>query len=360
MRRSFIVALLLMLIITIIALFFGNIRLAFLQNDDHFNIDHNVTVSKIILTSSVEEHVTLEKVGDNEWVLNNSHTANKLAVDQLIETLRRLTVKRPVSVSNRQAVNQHLQNEGTTVEVYKQRYCLNIPFLRGLFSGHSLIRKFIIGDVADNGQANYMRMYRTANPYIVYLTGISSAFHGVFSAKEDIWHDPLVINLKAHQIQKIDVNVPGSPEESFMIHGDGMAGFRMFDNQGVEIDRSLLDTVRLDRYIHSFNELAYYRLLTGESKVEAKEDRIQPSFIDIVVWRTTGESTRISCYYRPNRLQEGRLYVEGLLTDPNLFYMLINEEKLAIAEFYFFSRILRPRSYFLIDGTESSNHAEKE
>ncbi len=360
MRRPFLLTLTLILIIALIALFSGNMRIAFLQSDDHFNIDQNVSVSKIILTSSADEQVTLERIGDNEWVLNYIHAANKVAVNQLITTLRRLTVQRPVSIGNRQGVNEHLQRDGTTVEVYKRRFWLNIPFFGSLLPGHRLIRKFVIGDEVEGGQANYMRMYGSDNPYIVYLPGMSTAFHGLFSPEEAQWHDPLVIDLRAHQIQKIEVRVPESPKESFTISRDDMAGFSMFDDQGNEIDRSSLDTVRLDRYVHSFSELAYYSLLTGERKVTAKPERILPPFMEIEVWSTTGEYTHLICYYRPNRRQEGRLYAEGLVTDPNLFYMTINEEKFAAAEFYIFSRILRHRSYFLNDDSNSLMNAGKE
>jgi hypothetical protein len=360
MQRLLVYLFALILFIIVLFLYFGESLLSFRNSDNQFRIDPDVKVSMVVLHASSGEKVTLIRGTDNEWTLNNTFKANRVAVEQLIATVGRLSVKRPVSVSDRQKVNENLQNEGTTVEIYKQSYLLRLPFLKVEFARNKLIRKFIIGDEADDGQANFMRLYRSDNPYIVYRPGVSSSFHEIFSSSEHLWHDPLVLDLKAREIYKLNVSIPENKKESFSIIKDNSMIFRMFDNQGLVIDMSLLDSIRFHRYTHSFRGLYYYMLLTGEQEIQAREDKINPPFAELEVCDTAGECIVISCFYRPNRKQAGRLYVENLLTDPNLFYILINEQYLALAEFFSFSRILRHKSFFLIEGPDSYTNTGNE
>ncbi len=347
-RNHIILISMLTLVVAIIVINVSDRMMIQMKSDNQFGIDTDTKISKIVLYEGDSHQLLLELVDKNVWMLNEKFRANDFAIEQLISTLKRLTVKRPVSLEKQLIVNEHLERHGVTVEVYKLSHWIRLPFNIRLISRNKLLRTFILGEVTDEGQANYIRMSWSQSPYVVYLPGLATSFHEQFTTKEHLWHHPGVINLAAHQIQYIEVIVTDDPEESYILKRDADTNVMVFLNQGSPVNMSLIDTVRLERYLHSFKNLHFQQLLKGKDLDNSKEDMIKPSFLEMKICDIDDHCRTISCFYRPNRYDPGTLFVEDLLTDPNRFYIHIDGQDVAIAEFLIFSKVLRPLSFFKV------------
>ncbi len=353
-KNPVILIIILTLVFAIIVVNLSDRLMIQMNSDNQFGIESGTKISKIILYETDSQQLRLEMIDNNVWMLNETTRANDFAIEQLISTLRRLTVKRPVSVEKHLVVNESLEREGVTVEIYKPSYWIRLPFKMGLIARNKLLRTFIMGEVTDEGQANYIRMSWSPNPYVVYLPGLTTSFRDQLMTEEHLWHHPVVINLAAHQIQYIEVLVTGDPEESYILKRDADTNVMVFLSQGMPVNMSLIDTQKMERYLHSFKNLHFQQLLKGEAFDRSKADMMQPPFLEMRICDIEDHCRTVSCFFRPNRYDPKTLFVEDLQKDPNRFYMQIDGGDIAITEFLIFSKVLRPLSFFKVATQDDS------
>jgi hypothetical protein len=310
----------------------------------NFSVSSYEKISKIVLSKASENAVTLELTDDKSWVLNKEYQANNLAVNDLIRTTKNLSVNYPVAINERDSISSLLRNEGVRFDVYSRRYIISIGRWK-LFPFHRKINSFFVGDDVIDNNGTYMQIAKSDYPYIVHIPGYESGLNNTFIANHYEWRDPVVTNLTPSQIKKVKVQITSKEEESFIfINNNGIFEFKDIENN--QIPGFEFDIFKTQRFVAAFSELYFEKLIYGENLAEANKhmDTI-PSFI-IELEGINSKTTNLKIYSKILTANEKAELGITINVDPNLFYLLINDNDYALARYFVFNRVFRPLSFY--------------
>ncbi len=304
------------------------------KND--FRVSSDSEIVKVILSPIGSEPIKLECRNNGSWTLNHEHGVNEISLRDLFQTLNLLTTRQPVSRSNVDQVNQNLDAEGITVTVVEKKSLVNLFNSIILFPIHRKALKFEIGRAAFQGSGAYARKVGSEEPYLIHVPGSEVPLSSFFSPELTYWFDPVIVDLKAGDIEKVEIQSLLPEKESLKIEIRNET-WEVIANQQ-RVDPTRISSFSLDKFLNSFKELYFERLLMGQDSLQFAERMVRPKFKQIIVGAKSGKITTIDFYYMET--------VEGK-TNPDLFFVVVNNKKLATARFFVFNRIMKPNSYFL-------------
>lgn len=299
------------------------------------------------LTGAEGEAVNLEIDEEGRWLLDGEFMANVPAVRDMRSVLRNLEIRRPVPLSDMEAIHAQLGETGVEAEVFVQGHWIPLPGDRGLFPRKRKIRHFLIGEDSPGGEGTYLRQVGENEPVEVYVPGEGGGLKRVFNPATHIWRDPVVVDLEPSGIMRVETSYSGD-EPGFVLEQSAPGEYHLYDGSGEEVALPLIRSDRLHRYLNSFSGLYYERLLPGTAG-DPPGDVLpgQPS-ARVYITDDTGLETRLY-FFRREVPDDGTLVSEFRNYDPNRFYLQVNEGDFALAQYYVFHAIKRPLSYFKDD-----------
>ena len=84
-----------------------------------FAVKDTASITKIFMADQQGRSVLLERINVDNWKLNNEFKARPDAVNILLETIKRVTVKSPVNRAAFENVVKQIAGAGTKVEIYQ-------------------------------------------------------------------------------------------------------------------------------------------------------------------------------------------------------------------------------------------------
>lgn len=318
----------------------------FRVEDRDFSVDKDLEITRIEMESLSEgKKIVLHKDKQEKWRLDSSLFANDLAVRELIVLLERLSVRQPVSIANRNQVEEMLSATGVLVDVFVAAHRVNFGNFR-LFPYERRFQSFIVGPDAPEGESTFMRKTSSDQAFRVTRPGYKKGVSELFTAEKRVWRDPIVFDVSHESIHFVDVSVYGNEEESFVLKPLNDQDFQFFRDEDKEKVIAIeADTTRVLRFLSSFRDIHYERLLDEEDEKIRKELMFEQPFMEISVKTKDGMQTNIKAFAR-HATDEILSIAEGVSQDPNRLYVQVNEGEYALAQYYVFSRILRPLSFF--------------
>ncbi len=333
----------------------SNISSSFRAEDRDFSIDRKLEVTRIEMESlSGEDKIVLHKDEQGRWRLDGSLYANDLAVRELLGVLERLAVRQPVSIANRNQVEEMLLKEGVLVDVFIMGYRVNFGKFR-YFPYERRYQSVIIGPDTPDGESTYMRKTSSDVAFKVLRPGYETGISEVFRPEQRMWRDPVIIDVEYESIYSVSVDVYDNEGESFLLKPTKGTDFQFFSavNNGEELYFQA-DTARVLRFLSSFRDIHYERLPDEEDEKIRKELMFEQPFMEISVKTKDGMQTNIRAFARKTPEDVLRA-TEGIRQDPNRFYVQVNGGEYALAQYYVFNRILRPLSFFKNKPAEPSS-----
>ena len=322
------------------------------SGDRDFAIPLNAEVSSVHLVSPDSEKIELEKDDKDQWWVDNVNYANEAAVRDMLRTIRYFSVRQPVSRIKKDTINKNLDQQGVMVNVYVEDYIFNFFDLFGVFKTQRKARSFLVGDNTDDQteiDGTYMRMTQSDEPYIVYRAGYGGIAN-TFTTKEHIWFDPVVVDLKAEQIDRVKVVSDENYEDSFILDVYEDLDFDFYDLDNNLISKDInVDTTKVLRFLSSFSNLYYETLLTDKA-YSRSEDLIFPEYAYKIViedWHNNEYKLYIYRRYKENNRDKENMVTADY--DPDRFYLVLENEQRAVAQYYVFGRIMRTLSFFETD-----------
>lgn len=311
-----------------------------------FSVPATHTISKIEMMSRASEDTLLLELSESgRWMLNGGLHANELAVKDLTSALSRLRVRQPVSVAESKTINQTLDKEGVEVSVFVNAYRINLGNLK-FFPYQRRYQHFVVGNNTPDGESTFMRKLSADMAFVVYRPGFQSGVSSLFSSRLLAWIDPVVIDLGADEIASVEVTIFSDEENSYLLKNDPMRGVQVFSSNELNpADIEIVDSTRVARFLASFQNLYFERLLDEEGEKLRKELMIEQPEMKIIVESKAGIKTSLLFYPRKNPEGVSMLSAD-LHQDPNRFYLQINEGDYALAQYFVFNRIMRPLSFF--------------
>jgi hypothetical protein len=345
-KNRFIITVLVILLVFSAILIMNNSAGTFKKKDKDFAVQDTATVTKIFLADKRNRTILLERTEDGSWNLNNTFMARKSGIDVILETMKNLVAKFPVPKSAHNSVVAQMAAAATKVEVYQEVYRINLFDRIRLFKHEKLTKTFYVGGATPDNMGTFMLMEGSDQPFVIQLLGLRGYIATRFSTFEKDWRDHTVFKAKLYDIQSVEMQFPGEPENSYKVvnRDENITIYSLSANKQLPG----FDTLKVLNFLTSFTDLRYEALL----------DEVDPQFQDSVIHSTPqhiitlvnkkGDTTSIKTFLKSN--DQGSIDQHGNYygSDIDRMFALINDERdFVVIQYFVFDKVLRPLSFFV-------------
>ena len=178
-------------------------------NERDFGFKSTDKIDKIFITNiQNKEYALLTKVGKDEWRLNDKFDASTSQIEAMLETMRKIQVKKPVAKDVVDNVIKQMVIRGTKVEFYE---------------AGKLSKVFYVGGNTPDDLGTYFYMENAKEPFVCHVPGFNGFLSGNFYTSLEAWRSKVVFKTKEEDIAKIDVKWFDQPNASFQLDNSGAA-----------------------------------------------------------------------------------------------------------------------------------------
>ncbi len=321
----------------------------------NFAVTDTANITKVFMSDREGREVTLDRISRSEWRLNRVHEANNAVVNSLLRTIYNIEVKGIVPRSKHNTVISDMAAKNTRVEIYQRVPRIRIGRLR-LFPHVKMTKSYFVGGPTPDHHGTYMMMDGSERAFITFVPGQNAFLSLRYSTRESDWRDHTILALTIQQIQSVDVEIPGRPEESYRIEKTGERTFEMFQHydQPVTIP---LDTTRVLNFLASFRSVKYEGLINDMDPMRRDSIINQVPMQTLTITAIDGGVHTIKTFRRKAPHEYDELTQQRIKWDRDRLYALINDGKdLTLCQFYVFDDILKPFTYFREDYVPDHQH----
>ena len=226
-----------------------------------FAVSDTASISKIFIADMKGNSISLDKT-ENNWQINNRYKVKNNSMEIILQTIKNISVQRPVSESRYNKVIQDLATNGVKIEIYQNRE-------------QKPTRIYTIGSNTSNHSGTYMLLKDQEQPYIMHIVG----FNGILGPRyglqgqevnTTIWRDRNIFKLKAEEIKSLQLINEKGMDSSFTIKNE-RENLTLFDFQQIKIKsqkETLLSYLNLFQNINceSFKDESVREKLADEKK----------------------------------------------------------------------------------------------
>jgi hypothetical protein len=277
--------------------------------DNEFAIADSGIVTKIIFKRK-NEQLQLSSPFEN-WVINNSITADDEKIANLLAYVYRFQVKRPVYKEQMTVALNHLTNNGLDVSYW---------------GADGLLKKFKVGYIGGSEQELVALMDGFQVPYVVQIPGFEGNLAQLFDVRIETWKSRSVFASQVNSIEELDVKFNFYPENSFAICKKG--------NKHIVKQVPTSDSTRLHSYLQLYENVKIKEWL-GDTGKGLRDSLIaqKAAFEILLADRNPKKSNSIKIYFDEG--QTGNIYgLVGL------------ENELCIIKTSIFEYLLQKRPFF--------------
>lgn len=314
-----------------------------------YHIEDTASVTKIFMADKQDNEVTLTRNADSSWTVDGKYAANDKVVESLLETMHEMRIRQQVNRSAIPNVIKDLAARAIKVEVYQ-----NKPFINWfggklrLFSKERLAVTYYIGRETPDQLGSYILREGDKIPYVIHIPGFRGFITPRFVTEPLQWRSHLIVDLNVNRIQRVQLEIPAMPSESFAVVRNGEG----FDMELLENHQTVpyFDTARVAQMLSSFTWLNFdeFAAIVPNSFADSCVSTT-PSTI-LTITDTDGNTREVKSYIKytnPNDL--------SLVQDPDMFemfdvnrlYAVIDDTDTVLIQYFVFDNILQPASYFL-------------
>lgn len=178
--------------------------------DMEFAVKNPNEVSKIFIADRKGNTATLERKEDY-WLYNGKDRARPTAVQNLLETIEKVTVWYIPPEAAKENMVKSLATQGIKVEIFGK-------------AGEKL-KSYYVGGVTGDERGTFMIMEGSENPYVVHVPSFVGQLRVHYLVGDDQWRDRTVFVEKPEEIQSVTVQYPKQKNESFRLEKTGEAEY---------------------------------------------------------------------------------------------------------------------------------------
>lgn len=295
-----------------------------------FAITDTSLVDRVVLKDESGMVVDLQREENGIWTVNGGHQARPDAIDILLTTMKKVSLKSPVSQEGMQTVLKNIISNHTLVEAYDR--------------GGDLIKEYYVGGPTKEHTGTYMLMKNSSRPFITHIEGHHGFLTTRYFTNELEWRHRGVFEIRKEQLQSIAVSYPHAPEQDFSLHNQGDGTFAVYQNDN-EVDGSFIDTLMLDAYLKQYESIHYESY--EETKTETFLDSVRQSqpIFHIEVTDNAGYSRKVTGFRKP--LKEGYDY-DGKKApfDLERLYIWVDSNEILIGQYAIFDKLTKGVYFF--------------
>jgi hypothetical protein len=302
----------------------------------NFSYKDTAAITKIFMADREGHKATIER-GKTNWVVNGKYNCRSEAVLNLMELIKNVEVKMPVSAAERNSVIKFMSANAFKVEIY---------------AGDELVKQFYMGHETDDSEGSYMLLSdpdtgeNYKDPFVCFIPGFKGYLMPRIIVDENEWRDRIVLNFTPPQIREIKVqHLDSAPDSGFTISLANASTFKLKNYKGDEIN---FDEVKMKQYLAYFQNISYEVLITGKNKKLQDSLLRQKPFCVIRIALVNAEIKEYKFY---RKQVEGTPDPEhGVIYDfdPDHLYLLFdNQQQWALIQYFVFGKLLVTPEYFL-------------
>ncbi len=312
-----------------------------------FAVRDTANVTRIFIADLDTADVLLERISGG-WKVNGEFDAQTRKVDLLLETMMKLRVRAPVSVSSHDNVVKRLAGISVKVEVYQMVPRINLFNRIKLFPHEKRTKVYYVGDATKDNMGTFMLMEGARSAYIVYIVGFRGFVASRYSAVLDDWRDHTAFKHRLADIKSVSIEFNEEPEQSFIIETIGRHNYKITRlKDGYELQG--FDTLRALNFLTSFSDLRFEALLNNQMPRHRIDSIVNSPFMNrITLTENNGEVVQWTAFEK--LLDHDHLEVDDFMlipVDVDRFYGLSGDGRdFVLMQYYVFDRVLRPLSFF--------------
>jgi|AntAceMinimDraft_17_1070374.scaffolds.fasta_scaffold00681_3 hypothetical protein len=341
------ITLIIVIILTVVALILilrgskGTIR----GKIKNFAIEDTLSVTKIFLTDKSNRSITLKKITPGNWQLNNKYKSQTENVNNLLNTIFNIEVKRPVSKTEHNNVIKRMSAIAIKVEIYQNVYRINLFDKIKLFPHEKLTKTYYVGDATKDHIGTYMLMKNSSIAFVTYMPGFRGFLSTRYDTDEKNWRSHTIFKYKIDNIKSVSLKFPENPELSYTLTKTNNNKYiltSLSDNKVIDD----YDTLKVWDFLYSFRKICFEVLLNDFDK--HKKDSILSStpFHILTITDVSGKSKTIKTFHK--RAGKGYVDFKGntVIYDRDRLYAYTDNKDFALIQSFVFDKILRPVTYF--------------
>ncbi|MCK5857098.1 MAG: hypothetical protein KAG64_06380 [Bacteroidales bacterium] len=313
--------------------------------DNHFVIYDTSTVQRIFLADKKNNTVDLQRK-NGTWVLNGDEKPIIENIDILLKTMHSIEVLNPLAKSAYNNGITQLASNSVKVEIYQSKYRINIGGVK-LFKHIVKSRVFYVGGPTANNMGTLMKSEDDDELYITHIPGFRGYLTERFKANTSDWLSHEVFSYSIMDIQRLSVEYPHKPHESYQIINEGNRSFKIIQLMN-NLEVTSFDTLRVLEELAAFTIINYESLLDklSDSRIDSIKQDL-PARI-VTVESKLGAKRKLTMYYRPNFEKKESMNGKVFDFDMDRLYAFVDNKRDVVSVQYFvIDNISRPLSFLV-------------
>jgi len=304
------------------------------------------TVTKIFMSDKSNNNVTLQRLDETKWLVNDKYPARDDGMETLLETIANLHVREPVSIAGRNTIIKWLSAKSVKVEIYQTVYRIDLFNKIKLFPHEKCTKVYYVGDETQDNQGTFMLLHGSEEPFVVYVPGFRGYLSPRFTALLSDWRKRIIFDFKMTDIKSVSIEYPSSPESSFEISRFNKDfEIKLLSSHAV---MNGFDTMKVVGFMNSFSNIGFEAFLNDLKKDDIDSITAHKPMAKLTLTDITGKTTTLNAFFKLAEFGAvDDITHQPLITDRDRFYGLVNDEKdFVLLQYYIFNSILQPSSYF--------------
>lgn len=315
----------------------GNSKLADEALSD-FAISDTASIDKLILTDTEgNKGVTLIRTGVS-WSNENGDCVQQHLVHTILETIKHIKVKSPVPKTGIETVNKNLTTHHRKIEIY----------IKG-----ELAKTWYVGQPTQDQYGTYMLLKdpekgKSPEPFIMHLPNMYGNLESRFITNPLEFECTGIFNYDPLAIKSIDVRIPDSSEYDFKIT---LLDNNLFALANGTSQVASFDTAKVRNYILGYKKVHFEQHNYLINKKSEDSLKATTPWYDITVTDVKGESKRVLCYKKKMVYPKMDYNGELIEWDRDRLWVVTNDGRLVVGQYYVFDKLLRDIRYFKYPGS---------
>lgn len=292
-----------------------------------FSIEDTANIDKIFIADREGKAVILEKIGQQEWIINGNHKADFTKIALLLETVKTMKVLRPVPDSEHNTAVGDLATIGIKVQFYNK---------------DETIKTIYVGSATQEQNGTYMLIENASKPYAVHIPGFFGFLTPRFISDSLVWRDRTVFNYVPEQIKSIAIHYENN-QKSFNINNSNIKNPILYNaNQQI---KAINDVQFLRYYIASFKQLNFEGYDENQNTQLVDSVLHSKIFCTLQITNVNGQINTLKLYRKAIDKHTKKLIDEAtgkeLAYDGDRYWAFMNNDKsLMLIQQYNFGKVL--------------------
>lgn len=297
----------------------------------NFAVEDTSDVDKIFLADKSSHEVLLTKEKSGRWMVNEKYYARQDMLDNLMDVIRRITVRSIVAKAAQENVLKRMASGSIKVEIYKKG---------------ALNKVYYVGSGTQDNLGSFVLLENSSAPFICFLPGHKGGITNFYMPLETQWREHLIFSYRFQDMSSITVDYPSDPANSFSLEILGNNDFRL--RSTAKNAYVPFDTLKVKAYLLEYKLVGFEDFTTVE---HAKMDTVRAKhhLFNISVKEKEGGQVRTVKAYRlplPPGTEDDRGN-EIPFDEDRMYGDVTGIDEVVILQYYNFDRLAVPITFFL-------------